>query len=361
MTEFSVFFIGPTAGQGSEGEVQQAMLREGRLAEKLGFDAIWLAEHHFDATFSTLPSPNLLMAALSQITERVKLGCAINVLPFHHPLRIAEEGAMLDGLSNGRFQWGIGRGITGHEFHSFGLPPAKSRQTFNEIHDAVIGAWTTGRMHYEGEVVRVPPTDLAPNVVQRPHPPVWVTAQSPDSVAWAAQHDYPAMQIGESLAVGAEQKQRYRDAAKAAGVTTKRGGIVPLRMVHVAKSDTAAKEEAAERVLYFWDHAARTTAPNYKSPGPAKDQVGYEYWLTNNPGRHGVLSYESLCEAGLVIAGSPETVARGIQAQIDHLECSHIMCDFWRPSGMDKREESMRLFAEEVMPAFKGRARAAAA
>ena len=100
MVEFSAFFIGPTAGQGNEREVQQAMLRESRLAEKLGFDAIWLAEHHFDATFSTLPSPNLLMAAISQITERVKLGCAINVLPFHHPLRIAEEGAMLDMLSN---------------------------------------------------------------------------------------------------------------------------------------------------------------------------------------------------------------------------------------------------------------------
>lgn len=350
--EFSVFFIGPTKGQGDQRQVLDAVLHESRLAEALGFDAIWVAEHHFDAEFCTIPSPNLLLAAIAQQTERVKLGCGINVLPFHHPLRIAEEGAMLDLLSRGRFQWGIGRGITGHEFHSFALEPARSRTLFNEIHDAVIGAWRTGRMAYEGELIHVPPTDIAPMVVQQPHPPVWVTAQSPDSVAWAARHDYPAMQIGESLEVGREQVMRYRAAAAEAGVTTTRGGIVPLRMVHVAATDELAREEAASRVLEFWDHSARTTAPNYKSPGPAQDAVGYEYWLRNNPGRHGTLSYESLCEAGLVIAGSPETVVKAIQRQVDALECSHIMCDFWRPSGMAGRETSMRLFAKEVMPAF---------
>lgn len=352
--EFSAFFIGPTKGQGSEREVLDAILREAQLAEELGFDAIWLAEHHFDAEFSTIPSPNLLLAALAMATSRVKLGCGINVLPFHHPLRMAEEGAMLDLLSGGRFQWGIGRGITGHEFHSFRLEPAQSRILFNEIHDAVIEAWRTGRMAYDGKLVQVPPTDIAPGVVQRPHPPVWVTAQSPDSVAWAARHDYPAMQIGESLEVGRGQLERYRAAAAEAGVTVQRGGIVPLRMVYVAPTDALAKEEAAERVLAFWDHTARTTAPDAKSPGPAKDAVGYEYWLKNNPARHGSLTYEALVEEGLVIAGSPDTVIEGIRRQVDALECSHLMCDFWRPSSLEKREAAMRLFAEEVMPEFRG-------
>jgi alkanesulfonate monooxygenase SsuD/methylene tetrahydromethanopterin reductase-like flavin-dependent oxidoreductase (luciferase family) len=351
--EFSAFFIGPTLGQGTEREVYDAILSEAVLAEELGFDGIWLAEHHFDATFSTLPSPNLMLAALAVSTRRVKLGCAINVLPFHNPLRVAEEGAMLDLLSNGRFQWGIGRGITGHELHSFQIEAAETRDLFNEIHEAVIRAWTTGRMDYQGTVVQVPPTTIAPSVVQRPHPPVWVTAQSPASVEWAAAHDYPAMQIGESLEVGRVQVERYRAAAEAAGVPIRRGGIVPLRMVHVAETDEVARERAAERVLAFWDHTARTTAPDYKSPGPAKDQLGYEYWLQNNPGRHGALTYESLCEQGLVIAGSPDTVIEGIQRQIDALGCTHLMCDFWRPSSMADRSASMRLFAQEVMPVFQ--------
>ncbi|MFU8817662.1 MAG: LLM class flavin-dependent oxidoreductase [Pseudomonadales bacterium] len=353
--KFSVFLIGPTQGQGTEREVLAAMLREAQLAEELGFDTVWVAEHHFDSKFSTVPSPNLLLAAMAQTTQRIKLGCGINVLPFHNPLRLAEEGAMLDLLSQGRFQWGIGRGITGHEFESFRLSPAQSRTLFNEIHDAVIAAWRTGRMHYEGELVQVPPTDIAPAVLQRPHPPVWVTAQSPESVAWAARHDYPAMQIGESLEAGRGQLERYRAAAAEAGVSVRRGGIVPLRMVYVAPTDEQAREEAAAPVLEFWDHSARTTAPDYKSPGPARDAAGYEYWLQNNPARHGSLTYEALVDAGLVISGSPDTVVRGIERQIDALECDHLMCDFWRPSSMAKRQQAMRLFAEEVMPAFRGK------
>jgi alkanesulfonate monooxygenase SsuD/methylene tetrahydromethanopterin reductase-like flavin-dependent oxidoreductase (luciferase family) len=351
--DFSVFFIGPTLGQGTERQVFEAILREAVLADQIGFDAVWLAEHHFDATFSTLPSPNLMMAAIAASTSRIKVGCGINVLPFHSPLRVAEEGAMLDLLSNGRFQWGIGRGITGHELHSFQIEAASTRSRFNEIHDAVIDAWTTGRMDYQGEHISVPPTAIAPGVVQRPHPPVWVTAQSSASVEWAAEHDYPAMQIGEPLEVGRAQVERYRAAAARAGRTIRRGGIVPLRMIHVAETDAQAREEAAPRALAFWDHTARTTAPAYKSPGPDKDQVGYEYWLQNNPGRHGSLTFESLCERGLVIAGSPETVIEAIQRQVDALGCTHLMCDFWRPSGMARREASMRLFAAEVIPAFK--------
>ncbi len=350
--EFSTFYIGPTLGQGSEAEVSAAILREAQLAEALGFDAVWLAEHHFDATFSTLPSPNLMLAAIAATTSRVKLGCAINVLPFHNPLRLAEEGAMLDVLSGGRFQWGIGRGITGHELHSFQIEAAATRTLFNETHDAVIDAWTSGRMAFDGELVSVPSTAIAPGVVQRPHPPVWVTAQSPASVEWAAVHDYPAMQIGESLETGREQLERYRKAAADAAVTTERGGIVPLRMVHVAATDALAREQAAERVVAFWDHTARTTAPDYKSPGPAKDQEGYEYWLRNNPGRRAEVTYDALCEDGLVIAGSPETVVEGIRRQIDALECTHLMCDFWRPSGMADRTASMELFAAEVLPVF---------
>lgn len=351
--EFSVFLIGPTKGQANEAAVQQAILAEARLAEELGFDGIWLAEHHFDAGFSTIPSPNLLLAAISQITERIKIGNAINVLPFHNPLRVAEEGAMLDLLSGGRFQWGIGRGITGHEFESFGVNASDSRTLFNEIHDAVIEAWTTGQMAMNGEMITVPPTDIAPNVVQRPHPPVWVTAQSPDSVAWCAQHDYPALQIGETLDRGREQVAHYRASAADAGVAVERGGIVPSRQIFVAATDAQAIEGSAERLQMFWDHAARTTAPDHKSIMPKAQTKGYEYWKRADPHQHQPLTLEEKVEAGLVLVGSPDTVVRQVEAQIEALETSHIICDFWRTTGMDNREATMRLFAEEVMSKFR--------
>ena len=137
---------------------------------EIGFDGLWVAEHHFDSDFSVSPSPNLLLAAASQVTEHLTLGCGINVLPFHRPTRLAEEGAMLDVLSKGRFQWGIGRGITGHEFASFGIDAAQSRQIFNETHDAVIGAWSTGRMDYHGAFVDVTDTEIAPQRRSDPAP-----------------------------------------------------------------------------------------------------------------------------------------------------------------------------------------------
>ncbi|HLY83331.1 MAG TPA: LLM class flavin-dependent oxidoreductase [Acidimicrobiales bacterium] len=350
--EFSIFLIAPLSGQGPLAEVYEAVMREVRLADELGFDGLWAAEHHFDSEFSVSPSPNLFLAAASQITSRITLGCGINVLPFHRPSRLAEEGAMLDVLSKGRFQWGIGRGITGHEFASFGVDPSRSRQIFNETHDAVVGAWTTGRMDYHGEFVDVTDTEITPRVVQTPHPPVWVTAQSPDSVVWAAQHDYPAMQIGESLDDGRKHLERYRDAARAHGVTTQRGGIVPLRFVAIADSDDEADELAGARSLGFWEHAARTTAPDSRASLGGHEGKGYEYWRNNNPTRHAALGYEGLKDAGLVIAGSPDTVIKAIQRQIDALECSHLMCDFWRPLATQHRERAMRLFATEVMPAF---------
>ncbi|MDB5480251.1 MAG: hypothetical protein JWO83_1304 [Caulobacteraceae bacterium] len=359
--EFSVFIIGPTAGQGSEAQVYDSILREIRLADELGFDALWFAEHHFDNLFSTSPSPNLFLAIASQTTRRIKIGTAITVLPFHSPTRLAEEGAMLDRLSNGRFQWGIGRGITGHEFHSLGLDAANSWRTFAETHDAVIAAWKNGRMEYEGAFVKVPSTEIAPRVVQQPHPPVWMTAQSPSSVEWAAEHDYPAMQIGEDLAAGAGQRERYEAAAGRAGVKIRRGGIVPLRMVCVAPTDAEAKAIAGDRVVRFWDHTARTTAPVFsQSPGAAAGTAGYEYWLKQNPSRFQGVGVDRLIEAGLVLAGSPGSVIDQVRRQVEFLGCSHLMCDFWRPSGIEEREASMRLFAEQVMPAFAQDVRAAA-
>lgn len=351
--EFSVFIIGPTAGQGPEAAVYDSILREIRLTEELGFDALWFAEHHFDNLFSTSPSPNLFLAIASQTTQRIKIGTAITVLPFHSPLRLAEEGAMLDRLSNGRFQWGIGRGITGHEFKSFGLDATQSWETFVETHDAVLAAWTSGRMEHQGQYVQVPSTEVAPRVVQRPHPPVWMTAQSPKSVEWAAEHDYPAMQIGEDLATGAAQRARYEAAARRAGVPIRRGGIVPLRMVYVAPTDAEAKEIAGERVVRFWDHTARTTAPVFsQSPGAAAGTAGYEYWFQQNPSRFQGVGVDGLIEAGLVLCGSPGTVIDQVRRQAEALNCRQLMCDFWRPSGIEDREAAMSLFGAEVIPAF---------
>jgi alkanesulfonate monooxygenase SsuD/methylene tetrahydromethanopterin reductase-like flavin-dependent oxidoreductase (luciferase family) len=162
------------------------------------------------------------------------------------------------------------------------------------------------------------------------------------------------MQIGESLDDGRKHLELYRREAAEHGGPAGRGGIVPLRFVAVADSDEEADELAGARSIGFWEHAARTTAPDDRASLGGREGTGYEYWRQHNPTRHAALGYAGLKDAGLVIAGSPDTVIKGIQRQIDALECSHLMCDFWRPLATEHRERAMRLFAAEVIPAFAG-------
>lgn len=350
---FSIFLIAMGKHRKSNRDVYEQMMRDVQMAEDLDFDTVWFAEHHFREEFSLSPSPNLFLAAAANCTERIKLGVAVNVLPFYSPIRLAEEGAMLDVMSEGRFQWGIGRGIAGAEFAPWGIDPATSRERFVEIHDSVISSWTTSRIGYEGAHYVIPDADMVPTPLQQPHPPVWVTAQSPDSVRWAAQHGYPAMQVGEPLERGSAQLALYREAAAEHGVSIdpERGAIVPLRYVYVARTDAAAREACAPLLEEFWENFSRIA-----QPGRAPSGAGYDYWRdrTTSLEQYRDYRYEELLEAGIIITGSPDTVIEAIKRQEEALDCRHLMCDFWRTATAPaERAESMRLFASEVMPEFQ--------
>src|SRR5690349_3211445 len=138
--DFSVFHIAMGAGRTSEEQVYDALISDMQLAEKANFDVFWLAEHHFNPDFCLSPSPNVLLGAAAVLTNRIKIGTAINVLPFYNPIRLAEETAQLDLLSKGRFQWGIGRGIGFSEFKGFGVDPGSTVPIFREVHDFVLNA-----------------------------------------------------------------------------------------------------------------------------------------------------------------------------------------------------------------------------
>jgi alkanesulfonate monooxygenase SsuD/methylene tetrahydromethanopterin reductase-like flavin-dependent oxidoreductase (luciferase family) len=352
--QFSVFHIAMGKGRQSDRQVYDDFLSDITLAEQLGFDTFWLAEHHFNSNFSMSPSPNVLLAAAAVMTKRMKIGTAINVLPFHNPVRLAEEGAMLDLLSNGRFQWGIGRGITGHEFHGFGIDPSESLARFREIHDFVLNAWKTGEMKWDGQFIKVPAgIDLAPAITQRPHPPIWVTAQSPSSVEWAAERGYPAMQVAETLESSRVQLARYRAAAQRAGMKPdSRGEIVPSRYVYVADTEKQAREVGGKQITDWWHEFTAIAAPK---PETALTK-GYEYWQdakTSFKKRTGGMSFEELIETGVIIVGTPHQVIRQIERQVDAFAAKHIMCDFWRAGkAREDRQHSMTLFGQKVIPYF---------
>jgi len=150
-------------------------------AERLSFNNIWLAEHHF-STYGYLSRPVQLATYLAARTTRIRVGTAVIVVPLHHPLVVAEEIATLSLLAPGRLDIGLGRGYQHYEFERFGLELEQSRDRWEESVDVILKALAGGPFTYDGKFFKIPETSVFPQPVQRPHPPIWVTAQSLESV-----------------------------------------------------------------------------------------------------------------------------------------------------------------------------------
>ena len=161
-----------------------------RLAEELGYDTVWIAEHVF-STYGTVTSSQVLAAAVARETRKIDIGTAVVVIPFNHPLRTASDFALIDVLTGGRLKFGVGRAYQPHEFAGLDVPMAESREMFAEGMDVVLKAWTQEKMTHFGRYWRVPvPTEVLPKPVQQPHPPVYQATISPESFEVAARQGW---------------------------------------------------------------------------------------------------------------------------------------------------------------------------
>jgi alkanesulfonate monooxygenase SsuD/methylene tetrahydromethanopterin reductase-like flavin-dependent oxidoreductase (luciferase family) len=157
-----------------------------RMMDRTGYDTVWLAEHHF-TDYSVCPSVHLMGMHVASFTTRLRIGTAVSLAPIYHPLRLAEEVAMLDVLTGGRVNWGAGRGFDVSEFKTFGVPVPESKARFREGVEIVLAAWTNERLDWQSEHWRFENVEVLPKPAQKPHPPVWVAAGSPDAVQWAGE------------------------------------------------------------------------------------------------------------------------------------------------------------------------------
>jgi alkanesulfonate monooxygenase SsuD/methylene tetrahydromethanopterin reductase-like flavin-dependent oxidoreductase (luciferase family) len=162
-------------------------------AEGLGFESVWPVEQHFNQIQSALPCPTLLLAAIASRTETLRLGTAIVQLPLAHPMRTAEEIATLDVLSGGRVEFGVGRGSQALHFGAFGVPLSESRDRMVEALDYIHAAFTQDRFSFHGRFFHADNVGLVPKPVQRPHPPIRVAANGPDSFELAGRRGYPIL------------------------------------------------------------------------------------------------------------------------------------------------------------------------
>lgn len=150
------------------------------LADELGFERLWLGEEHFYA-FGICPRPSVYLSAVAQRTQKMRLGTAVTLLPFDDPIRVAEDYAMLDVISNGRVDLGVGRGLIPKHFEGFPIPPDETRARMNEGIDVVLKAWTQETFSHDGEFFNYPELSVSPRPIQQPHPPLWVGTLSPES------------------------------------------------------------------------------------------------------------------------------------------------------------------------------------
>ena len=167
------------------------------LADEMGFDYVWFVEHHFLTTFSMSPCPEVIFGALSRLTKRIRLGFGVVILPYHHPVRVAERVAMVDHLTHGRVDLGTGRSAA-YEQTGMGIDPRATRAMWEESLKMIPQIWQSDYFEWAGEYWQVPPRQVLPKPYQQPHPPIWVAALQPATYELAAQRGIGVMALGVS-------------------------------------------------------------------------------------------------------------------------------------------------------------------
>jgi alkanesulfonate monooxygenase SsuD/methylene tetrahydromethanopterin reductase-like flavin-dependent oxidoreductase (luciferase family) len=230
--------------------VYDRALQRIEMMDRTGYDAVWLAEHHF-SSFSVCPSVHMVGTLAAARTQRLRIGTAVSLAPFYHPLRLAEEVALLDLLSGGRVNWGAGRGFARVEFTAFGVPPEESTSRFRETVEIVLKAWTEERLSFAGQHFHFEDIELLPKPAQLPHPPVWVAASSESAIDWAAGRGFSILMDPHSSGPEIGRKRRFYADRLAAGGFTEAGRDIPVARL-VALADNPSEAAAVARSGAEW-------------------------------------------------------------------------------------------------------------
>ena len=349
------YFLQATPGRSAEAiiadEVEQMV-----LSERLGFDSVWLTEHHY-ADYGISSAPSVLLATVAARTERVKLGMAVWVLPFHHPLRLAEETATLDILSRGRLVVGLGRGNRPQEFLGHGVNQDESRSRMEEGVEVLRKAWIEERVSFHGRHWDFDAIPVYPKPMTKPHPPLAFAVSSPQSLEWAGTNGFPILSSGLTTPLEALQRQRetYLAALQKAGypeaqIADLLGRWIVSKHVYVAPTDEEARADAEGPEKWYLDAFARSIRPT----GLRGISEAVRQQATASADRVDALRWEELVEDRLFI-GSPETVRRRIE-ELRAIGVGELLC--WMNFGgipPEKVRHSMHLFADEVVPSFQER------
>ena len=330
----------------SEAAAFDDALAQAKAAEDFGFDAVWLAEIHFQKDRSVLASPLVIAGALATYTRRVKIGIAVQVLPLSHPLRLAEDVATVDHLSKGRLEFGVGRsGLPGH-YQGFNIPYSESRDRFLETLDVLVKAWTQERFSHAGKYFQFQDVCVMPKPFQKPHPPIRVAATTQETYPMVGRMGAPVFVAVRTVSLSDLKRflPTYHEAWAAAGHPG-RGDVGMSVPVYVAETERQAREEAVASTMHFFRSISKALR---KSDGAAAQTAEAHEARAN---RLAAISYDEVLSE-YAVYGTPEAVADRLLALKEQLGFSTL--SMWMNTGgtipSERVLKSMRLFAERVAP-----------
>lgn len=332
----------------SEHEIVHEQLTLMRAAEDYGFDSVWPAEHHF-SEYGYCASPALTLAALARETRRLRLGTGVVVLPLNHPLRVAEDYAMLDLMSDGRVDLGVGRGYQPTEFAGYGVDPTTTRTMFDEAIQVIRQAWTREAVTFHGDHYRVDGVAVRPKPLQRPHPPIWMAALSPETFELAGRYGFHLL-FGTAFGLPPEKAHElqvaYRRGLVAGGHDPATRRRACLTMVYVADTLERARAEFQEPVIWYYRTISRYVAP----PRGQAAVKGYEMYVKTRD-LAATASWEDFLARKAVVCGDPDTVVEALATAQQTHGFTDLLC-WTRLGGLDHRKvlRSMDLMSTKVFP-----------
>jgi alkanesulfonate monooxygenase SsuD/methylene tetrahydromethanopterin reductase-like flavin-dependent oxidoreductase (luciferase family) len=333
--------------------VHARVTEEVRRADALGFDYAWVAEHHFSNQYGIMPDVFVYAGYLAALTKRIKIGTAVVTLPLANPLRVAENAAFVDILSNGRFALGLGSGYRQYEFDGFGVPFDARRDIQEEALPLLMELFRTKRSDHQGKHFHVKVDgeyELFPYALQQPHPPILLAGATDRSIAVAGRMGFGLMLSTWTPFEGlAKQVRHYREALEETPAELRanpaRGHVDIARWVYVAETDAKAKAESEAGILRHQSHFFSGHTSGYLG--------------TVGTGATAGRDYDTLAR-DIILHCSPKTVVEKLQ-RLQHMTgVSSLMLHYPPWYGIDKAMASLELFAAEVMPKFKGAAAARA-
>lgn len=307
-----------------------------QIMDQTGYDAIWLAEHHFSG-YSVCPSVHMMATHIAAQTQNIRIGTAISLAAFYHPLRLAEEVAFLDVLSGGRVNWGAGRGFDRVEFDAFGVPQDESYPRFREAVDIVLNAWRNERLTYEGQFHSFHDVEVLPKPLQQPHPPVWIASSSAEAVTWSAEQGHSILMDPHSPHKEIGLKKTHYNEEMAKGGYSVEGRDIPIaRLLAVGKTEDEARSIASRGAEWMFQSYMNPRLRNALS-----DLRSYE---SREEDRVPPTTESYLKD--VIIYGTPESVTDQLHQLHEEIGLDYLLC-------APLSHETFNHFTERVLPNFQ--------